>query len=147
MQDVVGYLLDTNILVHLIRGDETGKRVDERFGLQSNLLACAISVVTVGEMMSLAQRREWGANKMRALEKLFGQLLQIDINDQAILKAYAAIDNFSMDRTRGMGKNDIWIAATAKATGYTLLTNDKDFQHLNESHIKCIYISPDKAGG
>lgn len=58
MQDVVGYLLDTNILVHLIRGDETGKRIDERFGLRENLLVCAISVVTVGEMLSLAQRRE-----------------------------------------------------------------------------------------
>ena len=45
MQDVVGYLLDTNILVHLIRGDETGKRVDERFGLRENFLVCAISVV------------------------------------------------------------------------------------------------------
>lgn len=144
MQDVVGYLLDTNILVHLIRGDETGKRVDERFGLRENLLVCAILVVTVGEMLSLAQRREWGANKMQALEKLLGRLLQIDLGDRNILEAYAAIDNFSRDRTYDMGKNDIWIAATAKATGYTLLTNDKGFQHLHDIQIKCIYVDPDK---
>ena len=144
MEDVVGYLLDTNILVHLIRGDEVGKRVDERFGLQANLLVCAISVVTIGEVLSLAQRREWGANKIQALEKLLGRLLQIDINDQSIFKAYAEIDNFSMNRTHNMGKNDIWIAATAKATGYTLLTNDRDFQHLHDSQIKCIYVDPDK---
>lgn len=144
MQDVVGYLLDTNILVHLIRGDETGKRIDERFGLRENRLVCAISVVTVGEMLSLAQRREWGANKMQTLEKILGQLLQIDLGDRSILEAYAAIDNFSKDRTHDMGKNDIWIAATAKATGYTLLTNDKGFQHLHDIQIKCIYIDPDK---
>lgn len=144
MQDVVGYLLDTNILVHLIRGDETGKRIDERFGLRENRLVCAISVVTVGEMLSLAQRREWGANKMQTLEKILGQLLQIDLGDRSILEAYAAIDNFSKDRTHDMGKNDIWIAATAKATGYTLLTNDKDFQHLHDIQIKCIYVDPDK---
>lgn len=144
MQDVVGYLLDTNILVHLIRGDETGKRVDERFGLRENLLTCAISVVTVGEMLSLAQRRQWGANKMQDLGKLLGRLLQIDLGDRNILEAYAVIDNFSKDRTCDMGKNDLWIAATAKATGYTLLTNDKDFRHLHDIQIKCIYVDPDK---
>ena len=144
MQSVADYLLDTNILVHLIRGDKTGRQVDERFGLRTNLSACAISVVTVGEMLSLAQRREWGPNKMQALETLLGRLLQIDLNDRNILEAYAAIDNFSKDRTHDMGKNDIWIAATAKAIGYTLLTNDKDFQHLHDTQIKCIYIAPDE---
>ena len=81
---------------------------------------------------------------MQTLEKILGQLLQIDLGDRSILEAYAAIDNFSKDRTHDMGKNDIWIAATAKATGYTLLTNDKDFQHLHDIQIKCIYVDPDK---
>lgn len=29
-----------------------------------------------------------------------------------------------------MGKNDLWIAATAYVTGATLLTTDADFDHL-----------------
>jgi predicted nucleic acid-binding protein len=147
VSNATGYLLDTSILVHLIRGDQTGKHVDAKFGLRENLLICAISVVTVGEILSIAMRRKWADSKTKILEKLLDRLLQIDINDRDILEAYAAVDNFSLEHKYNMGKNDIWIAATAKATGYTLLTNDKDFQHLNDSHIKCIYINPDKAGG
>ncbi|MBK9016619.1 MAG: PIN domain-containing protein [Saprospiraceae bacterium] len=32
---------------------------------------------------------------------------------------------------RNMGKNDLWIAATAHATQATLLTTDMDFNHLD----------------
>jgi len=39
-----------------------------------------------------------------------------------------------------MGKNDIWIAATASVYGLTLLTTDKDFDHLNEVHVNLEYI-------
>ena len=44
-----------------------------------------------------------------------------------------------------MGKNDLWIAATAKATGATLLTTDKDFDHLYPGQINRIYIDPASA--
>lgn len=32
---------------------------------------------------------------------------------------------------RNMGKNDLWIAATASALDLTLLTTDRDFDHLH----------------
>jgi predicted nucleic acid-binding protein len=35
-----------------------------------------------------------------------------------------------------MGKNDIWIAATAKVADATLLSIDNDFNHLNKTFIK-----------
>jgi len=35
-----------------------------------------------------------------------------------------------------MGKNDIWIAATAKVLNVTLLTTDNDFNHLKDKFIK-----------
>ncbi len=41
-----GYLLDTNILVGLIRANAIGQEIDARFGLRSNLVRCLISVVT-----------------------------------------------------------------------------------------------------
>jgi predicted nucleic acid-binding protein len=31
-----------------------------------------------------------------------------------------------------MGKNDLWIAATASVYKMTLMTMDKDFEHLDE---------------
>jgi tRNA(fMet)-specific endonuclease VapC len=42
-----------------------------------------------------------------------------------------------------MGKNDVWIAATAKATDVVLLTTDKDFDHLHDVLITRIWIDPD----
>jgi len=37
---------------------------------------------------------------------------------------------------RNMGKNDLWIAATAYVTEATLLTMDKDFEHLKDVYLK-----------
>lgn len=36
---------------------------------------------------------------------------------------------------RNMGKNDLWIAASAIVLKATLLTTDKDFDHLSPSFI------------
>lgn len=62
---------------------------------------------------------------------------------EAIYQAYEAIDTYSLANGRRMGKNDIWIAATAKAAGIVLLTTDKDFDHLHPSIIKRNYLDPD----
>lgn len=40
-----------------------------------------------------------------------------------------------------MGKNDLWIAATASAFGITLVTTDKDFDHLNGVFLEVKYIN------
>jgi len=34
-----------------------------------------------------------------------------------------------------MGKNDLWIAATASVLGIKLLTTDSDFEHLRGLYI------------
>jgi predicted nucleic acid-binding protein len=41
-----------------------------------------------------------------------------------------------------MGKNDIWIAATASVLNATLITTDNDFDHLNGVFLPVIYIDP-----
>jgi predicted nucleic acid-binding protein len=40
-----------------------------------------------------------------------------------------------------MGKNDIWIAATASVFDLKLVTTDKDFDHLEEEYIDLLHIS------
>lgn len=37
---------------------------------------------------------------------------------------------------RNMGKNDLWIAATAAMSEATLLTTDNDFDHLDGHYFK-----------
>ena len=41
-----------------------------------------------------------------------------------------------------LGKNDLWIAATAHVTGATLLTTDKDFDHLAGQFLKREWVDP-----
>jgi len=41
---------------------------------------------------------------------------------------------------RNMGKNDLWIAATTHVLNATLVTTDKDFDHLDKIYIKRDYL-------
>jgi tRNA(fMet)-specific endonuclease VapC len=65
-----------------------------------------------------------------------------------LLRTYGEID---ADCTKGgcnMGKNDAWIAATARVTGMTLLTTDKDFDYAHSrSMLKRVWIDPESKTG
>jgi len=39
-----------------------------------------------------------------------------------------------------MGKNDLWVAATAVVTGSKLISTDKDFEDLNGIYLDLIQI-------
>ena len=74
---------------------------------------------------------------MELLNRFFKDtLLIVDVSIGApeLLDAYVEIDCYSTGKS--MGKNDLWIAATAKVTNATLVTTDGDFDHLNGSHIQ-----------
>lgn len=47
-------LLDTNIVIHLIRDNEIGRRVDAAFQIRHRPDRPLISIVTVGECLSLS---------------------------------------------------------------------------------------------
>lgn len=143
MAETVGYLLDTNVLVALIRGNRLGQKIDTDYSLRANLNRSMISVVTVGEIYALGHKFGWGQKKLDTLQALLGELVWIDINRPEILQSYGEIDHASETMGRSMAKNDVWIAATARATGATLLTTDKDFDHLHGNHITRIWIDPE----
>lgn len=136
------YLFDTNILVHLIRGKTAGLGMVASFGLQSGYGQCVISVVTVGEMYALARKWNWGPQKVADLERLLAQIVWVDINHLDILSVYGELDYESEVIGRRMGKNDLWIAATAKVSGADLLTTDGDFDHLHPFHLTRIRADP-----
>jgi tRNA(fMet)-specific endonuclease VapC len=85
-------------------------------------------------MYALANKFGWGAAKRAALASLLGRLEQVDINDPQILTAYGEIDAWSDAQGHTMGKNDIWIAAASWVKNTTILTTDKDFDHLHDPH-------------
>ncbi len=132
------YLLDTSVILPLVRGNQLGRHIDQRFGLRSTSQRPLVSVISLGEVRVLAKRNDWGDAKLDALEHALDNLVVIDINHPAVIEAYVQLDLLSQshpDGARNMGKNDLWIAACSKAAGATLLTVDNDFSHLIPGHL------------
>lgn len=123
-------VLDTNILVHLLRGKQAGQVIERMYGIGQRAPRAIISVVTKGELKALAYKLEWGADRRDALAAMLAALPAADLSHAAIHDAYAAIDFASMALGVKMGKNDLWIAATTLVVGGILLTTDADFDHL-----------------
>lgn len=134
----MNFILDTNVLLHFLRGKRA--YYAENFPIDHPNTRLIISAVSIGELRSIALRNKWGTRKEREMEVLINKLFVVDINHEAIHNRYAEIDTFSQGKldgrplnlsARNMGKNDLWIAATASVFNATLLTTDNDFDHLN----------------
>lgn len=134
-----------------MRNKRQAKEMETTLNLFASDNRLVISVVSVGEIKSIAKQNQWGKRRMQDLENLLADFLIADINNEAVLEQYALVDTFSQGKlqkgkkrftARNMGKNDLWIAATASVLGATLLTTDKDFEHLNGIFLKvnCIPI-------
>ena len=141
------FLLDTNICLAFVRGHNIYTQIESELSLNDSSNITLISVVTKAELLSLGKRLGWGNQKIGKLERLLEKLFIIDINnsDSELLKAYYTIDAFSQgnleDRplnssAKNMGKNDLWIAATAFVANAELVTMDGDFDHLNDEFLK-----------
>ncbi len=142
-------MLDTNILLAYLRGHELYRQIENDHQLADPDALILISVATKAELMSIAIQNRWGEKKIRQLDDQLSKLIIIDINeaDRNLMRAYASIDAFSQGRLEGkplgtsarnMGKNDLWIAATAHVTNSALITTDGDFDHLNGHFIQLI---------
>ncbi len=116
-------LLDTNVLLHLVRGNAFGRSLDAAYGLRARSERPLISVVTVGEILSLAKKFGWGEEKRLRMLELLGELVVVDIHSNSVLQKYSEIDHYLETNGRSVGDNDTWIAATAAATAATLLTS------------------------
>jgi len=138
------YLLDTNILLAYLRDSELANEIDKHFQPLSFPNTPVVSVVSLGELKSIALRNNWGQKRLDLLNRFVKQFLIADINISTIIEKYAEIDAFSQGKlvtkvlkesARNMGKNDLWIAASASVLNATLLTSDHDFSHLKNEYI------------
>ena len=140
----MNYLLDTGILLVYIRKSPVTLEINKLYDPLSSPNTPIISVVNIGEVKSLAIRNGWGKQKLLRLEEFLHQFLIADINVESVIQRYAEIDAFSQGKlpdrplsvsSRNMGKNDLWIAATASVLQATLLTTDFDFNHLKDEFL------------
>jgi tRNA(fMet)-specific endonuclease VapC len=139
------YLLDTNILIHYVRGSPVWRRVNETYGLLTVTPTPRYCVVTDGEIRSLALQWRWGEKKMDQLEFCLGYFQSQTIERPRVMEMYAAIDAFCESAGQPMGKNDLWIAATAATVGATLITTDRDFDRIATQFLNRIWVDPDSS--
>jgi len=140
------YLLDTNILVHFVRGSKLWAQIRESHNLLMVSPTPVISVVSIGEIRSLALQWTWGDRKLEQLEFCLNYFQSQTIDNPTLLRAYATIDAYLEEIGQPLGKNDVWIAATAAVTGARLLTTDRDFDRLHPRFITREWIDPDTDG-
>ena len=143
-------LLDTNILIFLSK-DPTFQLLTKIINPDNQRLY--ISVVSLSELKSIALQYKWGVKKWQIINSTIRNAVIVDVNEN-LVDTYAEIDAYSQRRNpryadypfatpRNMGKNDLWIAATATLLGLKLVTTDADFNHLHQIFIEVQLIKPD----
>jgi tRNA(fMet)-specific endonuclease VapC len=143
-------IYDTNILLQILRDGQSSNKIKNIFDLSD--AEESICLVTLAEIRSLSIQFRWGAIRRAKMEELLFRLVILDINVPEIIDRYVEIDCYSKGKhlTRAsnfsaikMGKNDLWIAATASVYECKLLTTDLDFGHLRDEFVDVVYITPD----
>jgi tRNA(fMet)-specific endonuclease VapC len=146
MANAGDYLLDTNILLHWIRGKAVATALETQFQFSASPFKPVICEVSLGELYAFARNPkwgEWGAAKLKKFDELRRQLVAIDISAPEIVSAYADIATAAHNNNWPIfhEQNDLWIAAATKVSGLTLLTMDaKAFVPLRGTIIPVLLL-------
>lgn len=140
---------DTNIILSIARDSSDGRLL--KF-LNPNDALIYVSFVNIAEAQSIAYQNGWGYSKMQILEEFFSNVRIINVGE-LLLPTYIGIDAYSQrnhpeyehypfQTPRNMGKNDLWIAATASLLNLKLITTDGDFDHLDKVFLALTKFLP-----
>ena len=132
-------LFDTNVVVGMVRNSAFEAQLDMIYPYDTNRIM--LSVVSQGELQSLAIQWNWGEKKRMRLQYLISKFVIYPVKVEKVINAYAQIDAFSQGKladrplpqgtsARNMGKNDIWIAALSMQTQIPLVSRDAHFKHI-----------------
>jgi len=128
---VTRYLLDTNIVSHLVRGQpEVVRRT-----VAVPMAAVCISSITEGEMLyGLAKRPE--AAKLRRIVEEILQRVEVLPWDREAAQHYGVL-RAKLERSGTiLAPLDLLIATQAIRSGMILVTNDRGFAQVNELNIE-----------
>ncbi len=123
-----GYLLDTNIASHVIRGD----RLEISHRLASlPMKEITISAVTEGELLHGLAKRNYPAVLTERVRQF---LLRVDVLawDRDVTRAYADLRTSCEAKGVSLAPLDMMIASHAVAASAVLVTKDKAFSRVPE---------------
>lgn len=138
------HLLDTNVLVFLLRGGTVAARIELEFGLRASPNKSLICGVTVGELWALAEIWNYGPAKRDLIQAAIEACVVVPIEDPVVVAGYVSVYKALKEAPKGsqtnIGENDMWIAAAAVASGATLLTADAHFDVLHPHVIQRVRV-------
>jgi len=146
----MNYLYDTNVLLKYLREDTFKDKLEIELDMSNPENRNIISIASIGELMSLSLRNQWGIRRIQKLNFIIEKFIVADIRYLNLARRYAEIDAFSQGKlkdkplpmsSRNMGKNDLWIAATASLTNARLITFDQDFKHLHKEYLELVLMT------
>ena len=123
------YLLDTNILIYLIKNQPPA--VAERVNRLSPEDYLAMSFISYAELLMGAERSSQRERVIQRLQRLRQEIRVLYPDNPAICQHYA--EQFTSLKMAGtpIGANDLWIACHALAENATLVTNNtREFQRI-----------------
>lgn len=124
----IKYLLDTNICIYIAKHNPPN--VKERF-LQLAASDLGMSIVTYGELCFGAEKSQ-NSSQTRAVVERLAETIQIEALTPVVGIHYGEIRAQLQMAGTMIGNNDLWIAAHARANGWTLVSNNtKEFERVD----------------
>lgn len=125
------YLLDTNIVSHLVKGHPA---VDRRI-MTIPMAALCMSVITEAELLYGLAKRPQAKRLHLTVREL---LRRVDVLpwDSACAQRYGVVRADIESRGKALAALDLLIATHALEYGAVLVSNDKAFQYVNGLNIE-----------
>ena len=123
------YLLDSNIIVDIFRGDKEAisrvKRIDVVY----------VPVIVIGELYYGANKSDQTPKRKLEVEQLEEMVTVLNIT-RSTARIYGEIKDKLRAKGRPIPENDIWIAAISLEHQLTLITKDKHFENVEGINIE-----------
>ena len=123
------YLLDSNIIIDIFRGDKEAisrvKRIDVVY----------VPVIVIGELYYGANKSDQTPKRKLEVEQLEEMVTVLNIT-RSTARIYGEIKDKLRAKGRPIPENDIWIAAISIEHQLTLITKDKHFENVEGINIE-----------
>jgi tRNA(fMet)-specific endonuclease VapC len=122
------FLLDTNIIIALLEGDDS---VLSNLDLAPEVF---IPAIALGELFFGAAKSGRPAENTARVER-FASGRAIVSTDSDVAREYGRLKHYLKKKGRPLPENDIWIAAAAKCRGMVLVTRDRHFPEVEDLRV------------
>jgi tRNA(fMet)-specific endonuclease VapC len=122
------FLLDTNIIIAILNRDYSITRQLTRD------MILFVPCIALGEAFSGAYRSGRIRENIQAVKTISERFPILPCN-KGTAEAYGTLHSYVKKKGKPIPENDLWIAAIAHQRGFTLITRDNHFRHIEHLSI------------